>query len=105
MSKRDEKEKQDETRFGNVTRRGFLKGAGLTAAGAAIIDNGLLGAKDVAAAEVEPLVLGPGRVPVTLSVNGAPHKVKVEPRITLAEALRFELGLTGTKVVCDRGSC
>lgn len=105
MSKLDEKQKQDETRFGSVTRRGFLKGAGLTAAGAAIVDNGLLGAKDAAAAEVEPLVIGPGRVPVTLSVNGAPHKVNVEPRTTLAEALRFELGLTGTKVVCDRGSC
>ncbi|HEY0320781.1 MAG TPA: (2Fe-2S)-binding protein [Pyrinomonadaceae bacterium] len=105
MSKRDEKEKQDETRFGNVTRRGFLKGAGLTAAGAAIIDNGLLGAKDAAAAEVEPTVVGPGRVPVTLSVNGAAQRINVEPRTTLAEALRFELGLTGTKVVCDRGSC
>jgi aerobic-type carbon monoxide dehydrogenase small subunit (CoxS/CutS family) len=104
MSKRDEKEKQDETRFGNVTRRGFLKGAGLTAAGAAIMENGLLGATD-AAAEPEPLVIGPGRVPVTLRINGAPHKVDVEPRTTLAEALRFELGLTGTKVVCDRGSC
>ncbi|MBD0369977.1 MAG: (2Fe-2S)-binding protein [Pyrinomonadaceae bacterium] len=105
MSKHDEKEKQDAGAFGHVTRRGFLKGAGLTAAGAAIMENGLLGAKDAAAAEAEPVVVGPGRVPVTLRVNGTVQKVQVEPRTTLAEALRFELGLTGTKVVCDRGSC
>ncbi|HYO90875.1 MAG TPA: (2Fe-2S)-binding protein [Pyrinomonadaceae bacterium] len=105
MSKQDEKETQDESRFGRFTRRGFLKGAGLTAAGAAIMENGLLGSKESGAAEAEPVVIGPGRVAVTLRVNGASHKVNVEPRTTLAEALRFELGLTGTKVVCDRGSC
>jgi xanthine dehydrogenase YagT iron-sulfur-binding subunit len=105
MSKRDEKEKSNDASFANVTRRGFLKGAGLTAAGAAIMEHGLLGAGDAAAAEAEPVVVGPGRVPVTLLINGAEHKVNVEPRTTLAEALRFELGMTGTKVVCDRGSC
>src|ERR1044071_6185302 len=42
---------------------------------------------------------------VTRRGNGKEQKLKVEPRTTLAEALRFELGLTGTKVVCDRGSC
>lgn len=105
MSKQDEKEKQGDSRFGRFTRRGFLKGAGLTAAGAAIMENGLLGSKDAAAAEPEPVIVGPGRVPLTLRVNGSAHRVNVEPRTTLAEALRFELGLTGTKVVCDRGSC
>jgi xanthine dehydrogenase YagT iron-sulfur-binding subunit len=107
MSKHDEKDKRDDPRAGGVTRRGFLKGAGLTAAGAAIMENGLLGAKDAAALELEPepVVVGPGRVPVSLRINGQAHRVNVEPRTTLAEALRFELGLTGTKVVCDRGSC
>ncbi|HKS29356.1 MAG TPA: (2Fe-2S)-binding protein [Pyrinomonadaceae bacterium] len=105
MSKQDEKETQDESQGGRFTRRGFLKGAGLTAAGAAIMENGLLGSKETEAAEAEPVVVGPGRVPVTLLVNGRSQRVNVEPRATLAEALRFELGLTGTKVVCDRGSC
>ena len=105
MSKQDKKEKPDEARFGQFTRRGFLKGAGITAAGAAIMEHGLLGAKEAAASDSAPLVVGPGRVAVTLHVNGAEQKVNVEPRTTLAEALRFELGLTGTKVVCDRGSC
>ena len=89
------------------TRRGFLKGAGLTAAGASIPDAGLLGASEgaAAAAAPEPKVLGPGRVGLSLRVNNQLRRVEVEPRTTLAEALRFDLGLTGTKVACDRGSC
>src|ERR1044071_2723175 len=87
---------------GSMTRRVFLKGAGLTAAGAAVIEGGLLGVKEAAAAAAaEPLVVGPGRVPLTLKVNGVAKRLEIEPRTTLAEALRFELGLTGTKVVCD----
>jgi aerobic-type carbon monoxide dehydrogenase small subunit (CoxS/CutS family) len=91
-----------------VTRRGFLRGAGLTAAGAAILDAGLLGASEsasAAAGAAEPKVLGPGRVSINLRINNQQRRVEVEPRTTLAEALRDELGLTGTKVVCDRGSC
>ena len=90
---------EDQTR---VSRRGFLKGAGLTAAGAAVIEGGLAAVNEAAAA---PKTVGPGRVPVTIDVNGASRRLEVEPRTTLAEALRFDLGLTGTKVVCDRGSC
>lgn len=103
MSKHDEVEENGESEKGRMTRRGFLKGAGLTAAGAAIAEGGLLGLKEANAAE--PRVVGPGLVPVTLRVNGASRRLEVEPRTTLAEALRFDLGLTGTKVVCDRGSC
>ncbi|MBA3806334.1 MAG: (2Fe-2S)-binding protein [Acidobacteria bacterium] len=88
-----------------MTGRGFLKGAGVTAAGAAIIDSGLIGIREANAEMATPSVVGPGRVRLALSVNGAVHKVEVEPRTTLAEALRFELDKTGTKVVCDRGSC
>ncbi len=103
MSKHDQIDDNDESQKGAMTRRGFLKGAGLTAAGAAIAEGGLIGLREANAAE--PSVVGPGRVPVTLRVNGAARRVEVEPRTTLAEALRFDLGLTGTKVVCDRGSC
>jgi xanthine dehydrogenase YagT iron-sulfur-binding subunit len=106
MAGSESKEEKSEGQKGSMTRRGFLKGAGLTAAGAAIVEGGLLGVKEAAAAaSAEPRVVGPGCVPVTLRVNGAAKRVEVEPRTTLAEALRFELGLTGTKVVCDRGSC
>ena len=102
MSKRDG---QNGDAKKGVTRRGFLKGAGLTAAGAALLDGVSAGAKEVASATRGAKVVGPGAVAVTLKVNGADKQLSVEPRTTLAEALRFELGLTGTKVVCDRGSC
>ncbi len=102
MAKRNEKNGGEAQK--GVTRRGFLKGAGLTAAGAAIIEKGLLGVSEAAGAASSPVV-GPGSVPVMLRINGAERRMSVEPRTTLAEALRSELGLTGTKVVCDRGSC
>jgi len=83
-----------------VSRRSFLKGAGLTAAGTAVLD-----AVNLAAIEMAPEASGPGVVPVTLNVNGVAKKVEIEPRAMLAEVLRFQLDLTGTKVVCDRGAC
>ncbi len=90
---------------GNVSRRGFLRGAGLGAAGAAILETGLNAVTEASTALAGPAAVGPGRVAVTLDVNGSARKLDIEPRTTLAEALRDELGLTGTKVVCDRGSC
>ena len=85
------------------TRRGFLKSAGLASAGAASV--GLL--QDLAAQvhDATTAVKGPGEVPITLRVNGQPHQLSVEPRATLADTLRDQLHLTGTKVVCDRGAC
>jgi xanthine dehydrogenase YagT iron-sulfur-binding subunit len=45
------------------------------------------------------------RVPVNLTVNDQPRMIMVEPRTTLLDALREDLGLTGTKKSCDRGEC
>ena len=45
------------------------------------------------------------RVAIQLHVNGDAHRLEVEPRLTLLEALRGRLGLTGTKKSCDRGEC
>jgi xanthine dehydrogenase YagT iron-sulfur-binding subunit len=81
------------------TRRGFMQGVG-AAGGAAVI------AKDArAAAPKAAKVLPAKKIPITLNVNGKDHKLSVEPRVTLLRALRNELDLTGTKEVCDRGSC
>ncbi len=44
-------------------------------------------------------------VPVDVTVNGEVRKLVVEPRTTLLDALREELGLSGTKKACDRGEC
>ena len=42
---------------------------------------------------------------ITLEVNGERHRVDVEPRRTLADALREDLGLTGTHLGCEHGVC
>jgi xanthine dehydrogenase YagT iron-sulfur-binding subunit len=49
--------------------------------------------------------VGPEAAPILLEVNGIARTVRVEPRMTLAEALRGPLGLTGTKIACNRGAC
>ena len=85
-----------------VTRRGFLKGAG------AVLSSGVVAGAEVleaAQTSVGPKILGPGSVPITLRVNGVSKSINVEPRITLLEALRDELALTGAKKVCDRAAC
>jgi xanthine dehydrogenase YagT iron-sulfur-binding subunit len=86
------------------SRRGFLKGAGVTAATTAIESANALvrEAKDVVHSD---RAVGPEALSVKLHINGREHSVTIEPRYTLAETLRDNLGLTGTKIVCDRGSC
>lgn len=53
----------------------------------------------------ESPVVGPGSISAMLHINGAMQSVSIEPRTTLAEVLRGPLGLTGTKIGCDRGAC
>ena len=45
------------------------------------------------------------KIPVHLDINGQHHDLQLEPRVTLLDALRDRLGLTGTKKGCDRGQC
>lgn len=52
-----------------------------------------------------PGAVGPGAVSIVLNVNGRQQKLEIEPRVTLLDALRNRLNLTGVKRVCDRGSC
>ncbi len=85
-----------------LSRRGFLFGTGITAVAAV----GLDGCRPAAMGTAHHAeVLGPGAVSATLRVNGIEHRLRVEPRATLAQVLRDDLGMTGTKVGCDRGSC
>jgi xanthine dehydrogenase YagT iron-sulfur-binding subunit len=82
------------------SRRGFLGGAGI---GGGVLGTGIL--ESEAAAAPAPAVSGPGAVPITLNLNGKPVKLSVEPRVTLIDALRNYLDMTGAKKVCDRGTC
>jgi aerobic-type carbon monoxide dehydrogenase small subunit (CoxS/CutS family) len=85
----------------SVSRRFFLRGTGAAASGVALLND----ARTAAAADDEPPILGPGAVPLTLTVNGRNFGVSVEPCATLADVLRGPLDLTGTKIGCDRGAC
>ena len=69
-----------------------------TAVGPALLE-------ETAEAQTPAGVMGPGAVPITLTINGKPAKVSVEPRETLLDVLRNKLNLTGAKRVCDRGTC
>jgi aerobic-type carbon monoxide dehydrogenase small subunit (CoxS/CutS family) len=93
-------------RANGLSRRSLLRGSAFATAGATVIDaaSALVGQVEAADSSGPP-VAGPGSVPVTLMINGTARMLQVEPRTTLAEALRGQLGLTGTKVACNRGAC
>lgn len=61
--------------------------------------------KAVRPKKLKVTVRGPGKTPIQLIVNGEVHEVLVEPRRTLLDALRKDLGLTGAKKACDEGTC
>jgi xanthine dehydrogenase YagT iron-sulfur-binding subunit len=50
-------------------------------------------------------VYGPGKVPMSFTVNDRSYKASLEPRVTLLDALRDQFELTGAKRVCDRAEC
>jgi xanthine dehydrogenase YagT iron-sulfur-binding subunit len=86
---------------GAVSRRDFFKNVGVGSVAAAAVTSAF---PDAAEAQ-GPAAIGPGEVPITLTVNGRQHKLNVEPRVTLLDALRTRLDVTGQKRVCDRGAC
>lgn len=86
----------DDAPVKGVSRRTFLKTAGVGAAASGLV---------AAAPSAGPAMLGPEAVPLALRINGGPRTVTVEPRVTLLRALRNHLDLTGAKEVCDRGAC
>jgi xanthine dehydrogenase YagT iron-sulfur-binding subunit len=84
------------------SRRGFLTSVGVTGGA---LTTGILTTGKPALAETAPKVVGPGPAPVTLTINGKPYKLNIEPRTTLCDALRNHLEFTAAKRVCDRGTC
>jgi aerobic-type carbon monoxide dehydrogenase small subunit (CoxS/CutS family) len=89
----------------DISRRQFLEGSGAAIAVATVAPAlaGRLSATDMPVTEgVSP---GVPSTAIRLVVNGAEHRLEVEDRWTLAELLRDHLGLTGTKIGCDRGEC
>jgi xanthine dehydrogenase YagT iron-sulfur-binding subunit len=83
----------------SVSRRDFIKSTGVGGLAA-----GLVGQAELRA-EQGVREAGPGAVPIQLTINGRPHELTVEPRVTLLDAVRNRLEITGVKRVCDRGTC
>lgn len=98
--KKAKKRKSKQSSSG-LSRRDFLKITGASAAAPLVA-----GAAAIAVeAQTAPAVQGPGKVPVSLNVNGKKYSAQLEPRVTLLDALRDQFELTGAKRVCDRGTC
>jgi xanthine dehydrogenase YagT iron-sulfur-binding subunit len=99
---------------GGLSRRAFLRGSAAAGLGA-----GLLGGAPSAAAPAAPTaptpktearlsiipIVGPQPVAMSFRINGQPYTARLEPRVTLLDALRDHFDLTGAKQVCDRGTC
>src|SRR5262245_5524411 len=100
MARKDDEKPEGTERF-SVSRRDFLRSAGVTGLAASVAG--------VAEPEAQAglRVLGPGEVPVVLTVNGRRINLNIEPRVTLLDALRMHADppMTGNKRVCDRGTC
>ena len=87
------------------TRRHFLVSSALAGSAAASLRTVTAEAQAARpAVRVNPGAEG-GLVPVELSVNGKPYQLLVDSRVTLLDALREHIGLTGTKKGCDMGAC
>jgi xanthine dehydrogenase YagT iron-sulfur-binding subunit len=98
----------DEKPKSGLSRRAFLQGSGLAAAATALP----ILAPEAEAGPVQPAgnppnvpTQGPGAVKIALNVNGREMGTSIEPRVTLLDALRNHLDVTGCKRVCDRGTC
>jgi xanthine dehydrogenase YagT iron-sulfur-binding subunit len=81
----------------SLTRRDVLKAGGAVAAGAA--------AHVPFSASAQVMPTPDAQAAVTLKVNGAEHRLQLDTRTTLLDALRDHAGLTGTKKGCDHGQC
>lgn len=103
MDKKKNTSSSEDSKSG-ISRRGFLRGAGLTTAGTILLSSDML-AFDPAENSASGKMISAEGVEIKMKINGTVQRLHVEPRTTLSNALRDRLGMTGTKVVCDRGSC
>lgn len=110
---------EKDPREGNegVSRRRFLQGLGAGGVGSTLLPYGVMAQEEADTSPADGVegageVVGPGKVPIELEVNGESLELDVEPRATLLDVLRqgtrrdgTYVDLTGNKRVCDRASC
>ena len=92
-----------ETTQPGVSRRNFIKGA--IAASAAVSSSNYLFRANGGAVLAQSPAAGAVERLITLNINGRSRRLEVPPMETLATSLRYKLGLTGTKIGCDRAEC
>jgi xanthine dehydrogenase YagT iron-sulfur-binding subunit len=108
MSDQNERDEKPETasrsEFGKSTRRTFLSRLGMASLLATAGPGVTLAQRS---GKVEQVTLSESKdaIPVTLSVNGKKHDLRIDPRTTLLDCLREHLHLTGSKKGCDHGQC
>jgi aerobic-type carbon monoxide dehydrogenase small subunit (CoxS/CutS family) len=96
----DDRDRRDEGDAAlSVSRRAFLKTVSASSLAAGVLSPAESDAQAV------PAPVGPGDVPIKLTIDGKTHALSVEPRVTLLDAMRDRLDITGLKRVCDRGTC
>jgi xanthine dehydrogenase YagT iron-sulfur-binding subunit len=93
------KKRHTRRRADDVSRRDFFKTVGAGSIATAVAT------ASTRATEQGPEPIGPGPLAITLTINGRRHQLTVEPRVTLLDAMRMQLDITGPKRVCDRGAC
>ncbi len=96
----DQVEKMTEETAKGISRRNFIKG--VISSGVAVSSANYLFRASTAFGQAADSV---GERLITLNVNGQPRRVDVMKQETLAWTLRYKLGLTGTKLGCDRAEC
>jgi xanthine dehydrogenase YagT iron-sulfur-binding subunit len=90
-----------DTPHGALSRRGFLGRTAVASAGIAVLGQ----PETMPAAVAQADQVGENLVDVVLTVNERTERLRIDPRVTLLDALRDRLALTGTKKGCDHGQC
>ena len=93
----------EETSQQGVSRRNFIKGA--IAASAAVSSSNYLFRSNGGTVLAQTPAAGAVERLITVNINGRSRRIDVPPMETLATTLRYKLGLTGTKIGCDRAEC
>ncbi len=83
------------------SRRDFIQGSAAGALATGLVADGLTKEAEAASGGL----VGPDPLPMSFRINGRAHTATLEPRVTLLDALRNHLDLTGAKKVCDRATC
>jgi xanthine dehydrogenase YagT iron-sulfur-binding subunit len=94
-----------EEKKSGLSRRDFMKGLGVGVIGTSALISSVSKCAPEKPGPHGSVIRGPGKEIIVLTINREKMVLEVEPRTTLLDALRDQLGFTGSKRVCDRGQC